>query len=168
MFAGKSQHLMDKLEELEKSFICYKPAVDTRDGDFIVSRNGNRKLPAKKIAHMKAAINCEAEVIVLDEIQFFDNVDVAETLTTWRTRGKIVLLGGLDRLANGQYWKIYPLVESMADEIIHLKAVCDLCGGSATYTKKILGPNTTDREMQIEGEDGVHYIPVCAKCFGLH
>ncbi|MDR2077604.1 MAG: hypothetical protein LBP39_01400, partial [Rickettsiales bacterium] len=72
-------------------------------------------------------------------------------------------MGGLDRLANGEYWKIYPLALELADELVQLTAICDLCGKTASYTKRI---SEGDAEIQIEGGD-VKYIPTCDYCFRL-
>jgi thymidine kinase len=163
MFSGKSFNLIETVQKIGRSFECFKPMVDTRGGAFIVSRNTGRKLNARVIEDITAAEKSRADVIVLDEIQFFRTEGFGETINSMKNKGKTVLMAGLDRIANGEYWKIYPIALELADEVVQLTAVCDLCGKMANYTKKILGGS---EEIQIEG-DGVKYIPTCEYCFRL-
>ena len=161
MFSGKSLNLINKTLQLNKSYECFKPDIDSRDGDFIVSRDSDIKLPAKRIKDLAEILNSEAKVIVMDEIQFFNPDDFEKTILDLKKADKIVLMSGLDRIASGEFWDTYKVAEKLADEVIRLNAVCDECGGVASYTKKISG---ADVAIEIESEN-VKYIPVCEKCF---
>lgn len=162
MYSGKSLNLIKKTLELEKSYECFKPSIDIRNGDFIVSRDAtNMKLPAKRIENLEEVLESKAEIIVLDEIQFFNEENFASIIKKLKKKNRVVLMSGLDRIASGEFWKIYPIAESLADEVIKLTATCELCGGVATYSKKISGTNS---DVEIENGD-VKYIPVCEKCF---
>lgn len=162
MYSGKSLNLIKKTLELEKSYECFKPSIDIRNGDFIVSRDiTNMKLPAKRINNLEEILESKAEIIVLDEIQFFSEENFTSVIKKLKKNNKIVLMSGLDRIANGEFWKIYLIAESLADKVIKLTAKCDLCGNIATYSKKISG---TSSDVEIENGN-VKYIPVCEKCF---
>lgn len=162
MYSGKSSNLLRKLVEFGESYECFKPAIDTRDGDFIVSRDESAlKVLAKRIANIEEVLKSKAKIIALDEIQFFTGENFTETMEKLKNNGKIVLLGGLDRIATGEFWDIYPLAEKLADEVIKLTAICDVCGAVASYSKKISGSSAA---VEIEGSD-VKYIPVCERCF---
>ncbi|MDR2777965.1 MAG: hypothetical protein LBB13_00445 [Rickettsiales bacterium] len=163
MFAGKSLSLIEKVQEIGKPFEGFKPLVDTRDGAFIASRNSTKKLAANMVDDISMAMNSVADVVVFDEIQFFKTEGFEEVIGALKDRGKIVLMSGLDRIANGDYWKIYPIALDLSDEVVYLSAICDLCGKTATFTKRLEGGN---EEIQIEGE-GVRYIPTCEHCFRL-
>jgi thymidine kinase len=162
MFSGKSSSLIGRVREIGRHFECFKPTVDTRDVGFIVSRDkGVKPLAAKSIDDIREAAGSTADVIVFDEVQFFRPEDFEETISSLKEKGKIVLLGGLDRIANGKYWEIYPLALKVADKVINLTALCSICGEKATYTKKLVGSNA---DIEIEGEEAV-FAPVCEKCF---
>ena len=161
MFSGKSLNLINATLDLKKSYQCFKPDIDNRDGDFIVSRDLEIKLPAKRTKNLFEVLNSKSKAIIFDEIQFFDENDFEEIILKLKKMNKTILMSGLDRIATGKFWETYKVAEKLADEIIKLTAVCDECGGIATYTKKISGTNS---EIEIEG-DGVKYIPVCEKCF---
>ncbi|MDR2777559.1 MAG: hypothetical protein LBB24_02205 [Rickettsiales bacterium] len=163
MFSGKSLSLIERVKELGKSFECFKPAIDTRSGNFIVSRDASERLAANSIEDIREAIDSNADVVVFDEAQFFKCVNYKEVINSLRDKCKIELIGGLDRIANGKHWEIYPLILELADEVVNLTARCNICGGVATYTKKLRG---SDAEVDIEGE-GTVFIPVCASCFGV-
>ncbi len=161
MFSGKSLNLINRTLQLNESYECFKPDIDSRDGDFIVSRDSSIKLPARRIKNLSEILDSKAKVIVMDEIQFFDRDDFEKTILSLKKNNKIVLMSGLDRIASGEFWDTYKVAEELADEVIKLNAICDECGGVASYTKKISG---ADVAIEIESEN-VKYIPVCEKCF---
>ena len=118
-------------------------------------------MPAKRTKNLFEVLNSKSKAIIFDEIQFFDENDFEEIILKLKKMNKTILMSGLDRIATGKFWETYKVAEKLADEIIKLTAICDECGGIATYTKKISGTNS---EIEIEG-NRVKYIPVCEKCF---
>jgi thymidine kinase len=165
MFSGKSLNLIRKTRELGGSFECFKPTIDTRSGNFIFSRDAIGRLPARSIDDVREAIDSSADVVVFDEVQFFKSEGFEDTINFLRDRNKIILMGGLDRIANGLHWDIYPIIMKLADEVINLTARCNICGEEATYTKRV-GDN--DAIVQIEGEEGAAtFFPVCERCFRI-
>ncbi|MDR3079063.1 MAG: hypothetical protein LBU15_03415 [Rickettsiales bacterium] len=162
MFSGKSLNLIRKVREIGGSFECFKPTLDTRDVDVIASRDSEvGPLPARAIDDIREILGSRADLVVLDEIQFFKLDNFREAIDFLRERGKTILMGGLDRIANGKYWEIYPIALGLSDEVVNLTALCDVCGGKATYTRKLAG---SDADIDIEGE-GVVFVPVCEQCF---
>lgn len=161
MFSGKSLNLINKTLQLNESYECFKPDIDSRDGDFIVSRDSDIKLPARRIKNLSEILNSKAKIVVMDEIQFFNRDSFEKTILDLKQMNKIVLMSGLDRIASGEFWDTYKVAEKLADEVIRLNAICDECGGVASYTKKISG---ADVDIEIESEN-VRYIAVCEKCF---
>jgi thymidine kinase len=162
MYASKSLSLIKKTLGIGKTYESFKPAVDTRNMDFIVSRGIDEKLPARRVGNIAEVTKSSAEIIVLDEIQFFKNDGFEEAIIMLKNMGKTILMAGLDRIANGEYWPIYPLALKLSDEVVRLTAVCDICGGVASYTKKLYG---SDAIVQIDGVDDVKFIPSCEQCF---
>jgi thymidine kinase len=161
MFSGKSLSLIKKTKDLGGSFECFKPNIDKRNSNFIASRGYAERLAANSIDNIEEIANTKADVVVIDEAQFFNSDGFGDVINFLRDQGKTVLIGGLDRIANGKYWNIYPIIVELADEVVRLSAQCNICGGEATYTKKLKG---SDEDIQMEGEEVV-FIPVCEECF---
>ena len=102
-----------------------------------------------------------AEVIGIDEGQFFD--DVCEFSEEMANNGKVVLISALDgtfeRKTFGNILNLIP----MAEKVEKLDAVCMDCKNSASFTKRI----TSSKEIELIGGSDV-YKPVCRRCFHMN
>ena len=78
-----------------------------------------------------------AEVIAIDEIQFFDEgiVDICNYLAD---QGKRVMCAGLDMDFRGEPFSIMPRLVTQAEFVTKLTAVCTKCGAPATRTQRII------------------------------
>ena len=101
MFCGKSEELIRRLRRstiARYAVVCVKPSIDDRHGvDDVISHAGSR-IAARAIADPRELLELrgEADVIGIDEAQFFDArlVGVCEDLAA---SGLSVICAGLDR-----------------------------------------------------------------------
>ena len=113
MFSGKSLNLINATLDLKESYQCFKPDIDNRDGDFIVSRDLEIKLPAKRTKNLFEVLNSKSKAIIFDEIQFFDENDFEEIILKLKKMNKTILMSGLDRIATGKFWETYKVAEKL-------------------------------------------------------
>lgn len=163
MFSGKTTSLLHVArlfpEEVESLF---KHADDTRyRPDAIVAHDGDF-LPAHAIADPRAVtelIGPETHVVVIDEVQFFDEAiaDVAEALVR---HGIGVVAAGLNRGCWGQSFPSIDRMIDLAQGHHPLHARCAICAAPA---------DRTQRTTPIVGGDLVggaeRYEPRCAACW---
>ena len=141
MFAGKSDELIRRLRRAEiarQRVLAFKPAVDTRYGDGIVSHDGVsfRALTVPTVGAVLLAA-ADADVVGIDEAQFFDGVLIraAEALAS---AGKRVIVAGLDTDYRGDPFGPVPALMAIADDVLKLHAVCTSCGEDAVRSQRIV------------------------------
>ncbi|XP_013379988.1 thymidine kinase, cytosolic [Lingula anatina] len=163
MFSGKSTELIRRMKRYQiANYHCLliKYANDVRYDKGGVATHDRQILPAVAATKLKDLDDMakQAEVIGIDEGQFFpDVVDFCEDMAN---KGKVVIVAALDgtfqRKGFGDILNLVPLAEN----IIKLNAVCMICYGDASYTKR--KGNETEVEV-IGGAD--KYLAVCRACF---
>ncbi|NKB90040.1 MAG: thymidine kinase [Acidobacteria bacterium] len=165
MFSGKSEELIRRLRraEIAKQRVqIFKPGVDDRFAeDHIVSHNQQR-LPSSRVpdtATLVAHVDPEAEVIGIDEAQFFDDglVEVCQNLAA---AGRRVIVAGLDKDYRGQPFEPMPAMLAVAEYITKTLAICVQCGEPANFSQRL----TSSRERVVVGADEV-YEARCRHCF---
>lgn len=166
MFSGKSTELQRQGTRhiLRGHNVVYvKPRLDNRySKDEIVTHDG-RKAKAMSVdtqgLEMILGIPLNTEVILIDEVQFFEErlLDVIDVLLKSGIR---IYCSGLDLDFEGNPFGITPLLMAKADEVNKLHAVCDECGNDAWVTPRI----TQDKEKVKLGEKD-DYFPLCRSCF---
>lgn len=101
MFSGKTEELIRRLRRAQiarQSVAIVKPAIDTRYAeDRIVSHSGV-SLPSVMVSTARDILERtgDAEVIGIDEAQFFD-LDLVEVCEQLADMGKRVIVAGLDQ-----------------------------------------------------------------------
>jgi len=146
MFAGKTEELIRRLNRLKyakQEALVFKPKIDSRSNDEIVSHNGYRFL-ARNVADSREAreiIFSEQKfprpVVAFDEAQFFDEgiVSLVQDLAKLSYR---VIIAGLDTDFRGEPFGPMPKLLAIADEDTKLHAICVICGEPATMTQRIV------------------------------
>ena len=163
MFSGKTEELIRRLKRAKIANLkieIYKPATDTRyDVTKIVSHDTN-SIASIQVDHSSAiiALAQHADVIGIDEAQFFDNgiVDVCETLVM---QGKRVIVAGLDMDYLGKPFGPMPNLLSVGDFITKLHAICVQCGHLANVSYR-----TSDEEGTVVLGEKNNYEPRCRVC----
>ena len=144
MYAGKTEELLRRIRRIEyakKDVIVFKPCIDNRySNDEVVSHNNTK---TKSINISKPSDICEylkdnlPYAIVIDEIQFFDE-SVIDVCNYYADKGVRVICAGLDKDFRGEPFGIMPKLLAIAERVTKLDAICQVCGGIATRTQRII------------------------------
>lgn len=164
MFSGKSLHLVERVRQARQAglkVVAFKHSCDDRYGQtHIVTHDGQRAeaMPVASAGQIPSLAG-DAQVIVIDEAQFFDDSLVA-VCKELAMAGKTVVVAGLDRDSWGLPFEPIPSLGALADRVTRTLAVCARCGEPADYTQRLVP--VADRTM-IGGAES--YEPRCERCF---
>jgi thymidine kinase len=168
MFSGKTTTLVGDLTEyvsLGISVLFIGSTVDTRSDGSASPHSESislpNSIPSIKVKQLLDANITNAEVIGVDEAQFFDDLEAA--VKQWLSLGKEIIIAGLDTDFNMKpFGQISKLVH-IANEYIKLHAKCsecfeesgEICNGDFSFRKC----NVDDTILVSESQND--YIPVC-------
>ena len=158
MFSGKTSELVRRLKRLkilEKRIVVVNSAKDTRSPEQVLKTHDNVKFDCYKVLDLFELLNKDtfedAEIIAIDEAQFFESLDGIESLAP-----NVVVAGLSGDYMRRPFGKILDLIPK-ADKVTFLKANCK-CGAPASFTKKL---STGSHLVNINAD----YIPVCGTCY---
>lgn len=169
MFSGKSEELLRRIGLLkfaEVQFLLFTPTTDTRSGaKKAMSRDGRiiESIPvqnSREIIEQINASNVEAQVIAIDEAQFFDD-ELPEVCNYLANNEYIVMVAGLDKDSWGRPFNPMMKLLAYAEEVTKLKAVCTNCGASASFTGHIR-PRPLDARIMVGDKN--EYTAHCRHC----
>jgi thymidine kinase len=144
MYAGKTTEMLKRVlwarNGLKREVVVLKPAFDNRYAETeIVSHDGLRST-AESITELPDGVLDTGSLIVLDEIQFFNEPYVSGDVVAWvqdqLSEGVDIVAAGLDMDWRGDPFEVTALLAAMADEVIKVTANCTVCGRSARKTWK--------------------------------
>lgn len=166
MFSGKTSRLISeckKYRDKNIKTILISSKIDTRDDNSVITHDGN-KFEAIKTNKLNSIIDNEefqhAEVVCIDEAQFFD--DLYNFILNIEHMKKLIIISGLDadsdRKKFGQIIDCIPL----CNKIEKLEAQCMLSnnGAKASFSKRIVNKLDT---IDVGGND--KYKAVCRNKF---
>lgn len=163
MRCGKTSRLIEEYNKLKysnKIIQMFKPTIDTRfEKDFVKDRNSN-EVSCININSMKDLLfyKDKVDIFFIDEFQFL-NGDINDLLYLQKL-GKIFYIAGLNLTAERKPFGLMDSLLCIADNIIHLDAICNDCKEpNAKYsfcTVKKFGDILVGDEQ---------YIPVCPNCY---
>ena len=148
MFSGKTTELIRHLERAiyaKKKGAIFKPSLDKRySKSDVVSHNGLR-YPAIVVPNTidgvlniyEKAKELKLDVICIDEAQFFP-IELIDMVDRLADEEKIVIVAGLNLDFRGEPFETMKELIARADDVIHLKAVCTVCGMDATRTQRLI------------------------------
>lgn len=164
MFSGKTTSLINAVQEERKkgkSVFVFKPKLDDRYAEEAVVSHDKSETDAYPVKKSVEILDyyMNADVIAIDEVQFFDEqiVDVCEKMAN---EGKNVIVAGLDMDYLGRPFGAIPRLMVVADEIKKLNSVCTFCSGKARYSHRI----SEDNGVVVLGEKD-KYVPLCRSCY---
>ncbi|MCR4329337.1 MAG: thymidine kinase [Candidatus Roizmanbacteria bacterium] len=144
MFSGKSEELVRHLRRYAIANIpakVFNHALDIRYGKKKIishSKESWDSIPIKTGAQILSQITADTKVVVIDEVQFF-NEDVIMVISHMLYRNINVIAAGLDTDFRGEPFGPIGSLLCMAEKIIKLKAVCSVCHEwNATRTQRLL------------------------------
>lgn len=164
MFSGKTEELIRRLKRAQiakQKVNVFKPEID--------NRYSNKDI----VSHNRTAIKCtlvqsakeipllvkNADVIGIDEAQFFDNLLIT-VCTTLANKGVRVLVAGLDMDFKGRPFGPMPALMAVAEYITKVHAVCVRCGNLAQFSHRVVPGNN----LVMLGETN-DYEPLCRECY---
>jgi thymidine kinase len=167
MFSGKTEELIRRLRRARiarQRVEIFKPALDTRYaeafGDAVVSHDASA-IPSQVVhaAEQILLLSADADVVGVDEAQFFDEALVAVCERLARD-GKRVVVAGLDQDYLGRPFEPVPALMAVAEHVTKLHAVCVVCGAPANHSQRIVAAG--NRVLVGEKEA---YEPRCRRHF---
>lgn len=163
MFSGKTEELIRRLRRAQiakQKVKIFKPRIDSRySASSIVSHN-EQSLPSiliEEIVEILDHVN-HAQVIGIDEAQFF-NEGIVGICNLLASRGKRVIVAGLDQDYTGKPFEPIPQLLAIAEYITKHHAICVVCGNPADKTQR----KTSDSKRVIVGAADI-YEARCRKC----
>jgi len=168
MFSGKSEELIRRLNRARiarQKVQVFKPKIDARYSvEEIASHSGQKhdSKPVTTATEMLADIFDDTEVVGIDEGQFFD-MDLVEVANELASRGKRVIVAGLDQDYTGKPFEPMPQLLSIAEFITKTHAICVKCGSTANYSQR-----TVESEERVEVGASDKYEARCRNCFVPH
>ena len=130
MWSGKTTELLRRTRVYEAAGLkaqLFKPAIDERYGlDKITTHDGQSRdaLYVKNVDELISNLNKNVDILVVEEAQFFEEKLAYICDQFVNVNGKSVIAGGLHRDINRNPWPTIAALEMVADNITHLKAIC--------------------------------------------
>jgi len=165
MFSGKTEELIRRLRraQIAKQRVqIFKPRIDERySQDHLVSHSEMRlkSEPVSSADEILQKVDWRAEVIGIDEAQFFDG-KLVQVCNQLADLGKRVVVAGLDKDYLGKPFEPMPQLMAVAEYIEKTLAICMKCGNPANYTQRLV--DSSDRVLL--GATGT-YEARCRRCF---
>ena len=171
MFSGKTEELLRRVRRAQiarQRVQLFKHSLDRRyDAVKVTSHNGlsETAIPVHSTAELEANLDEEADVIAIDEVQFFDEA-IVELCEALARRGKRVICAGLDLDFRGLPFGPMPALLAVAEEVSKLHAICVVCGGPASRSQRLINgrPARFDDPIIVVGASETYE----ARCRGCH
>jgi len=164
MFSGKTEELIRRLRRARYAglkVVIFKPAIDKRYSDMKVVSHDDRSIMSTPVEHASSILLLagEADVVAIDEAQFFDNsiLDVCNQLADSGIR---IIVAGLDMDFQGKPFGPMPGLLSIAEFVTKVHAICMRCGNLAQYSFR----KTDESKVVMLGEKNL-YEPLCRSCY---
>lgn len=165
MGGGKTTELLrrGRIYSIPNRRVAYiKPRKDSRDGGFIRAHDGEHLVKAVQFDNFSdvRAIGVEevieAEVICIDEGQFFD--DLVMGCEYFVMIGKVVVVAALSGDVERKPFPVVSELISHCDRIDMYTAQCQICGDAAPFTA-----HETVKSGEVHVGDLSEYKPLCRK-----
>ena len=143
MFSGKTEELIRRLRRAEiarQRIQVFKPAVDVRYAKTAITSHNGLKLnaiPVEDSHELRQRLDGEADLIAIDEVQFFD-IGIVDLCTELAEQSKRVICAGLDLDFRGEPFGPIPQLLAIAENVDKLQAICVICGHAASRTQRLI------------------------------
>ncbi len=142
MFAGKTEELLRRVRRAViagRRVVVFNHALDTRHGTDRLASHVGLDFPSLAVADagdIEAAVPSGAEVVAIDEAQFFGPalVDVVGRLAD---RRMTVIVAGLDVTFDAHPFEPLPSLMALAERVDKLTAICSVCGEEAVFHVRV-------------------------------
>lgn len=177
MNSGKSMAVLQmayNYEENNKKIILVKSVVDTKGGDYLISRIGPKRKVSIKLDKDSSLLDdkyitliSNLDAILVDEAQFLTKKQVEDLWYIAKSMDISVICFGLKTNFKSEFFEGSKRLFELSDKFKELETICS-CGTKARFNaRKVNGIFTKDgEEVQIDGaKDTVEYVPLCGKCY---
>ncbi|NWG28161.1 MAG: thymidine kinase [Ignavibacteriaceae bacterium] len=163
MFSGKTEELIRRLRRAQiakQKVKIFKPRIDARYSENSIVSHNEQSLPSILIDDIIEVLEHanDAQVIGIDEAQFF-NEGIVHICNMLASKGKRVIVAGLDQDYTGKPFEPMPQLLAIAEYITKQHAICVVCGNPADKTQR----KTSNSERVIVGASDI-YEARCRKC----
>lgn len=164
MFSGKTEELIRRLNRARiarQKVEIYKPLIDTRYSEAEVVSHDSNSVPSTPVDSSRSILlmSTEADVVGVDEAQFFDE-GLVEVCNTLANKGKRVIIAGLDMDFKGIPFGPLPALCAVAEDVTKVHAICVRCGNLAHVSHRIV-----DCDRQVMLGQLQEYEPLCRHCY---
>jgi thymidine kinase len=165
MFSGKSEELIRRLRRAQiarQKVQIFKPKFDTRYGEDEIVSHSDMRIQSKNVqksSDLLQMVDDNTEVVGIDEGQFFD-ADLPAVCNTLASRGKRIIVAGLDQDYLGKPFEPMPQLLAIAEYITKTLAICMVCGNPANHTQRLV----VSSDRLLLGAQGT-YEARCRRCF---
>ncbi len=161
MFSGKTEELIKRIKNSNKSYKVFKPVTDTRNKQNEIETHSKIKIDAITIKNINEVLDFKNkfEIIGIDEAQFFSD-DIIDVCNTMANSGSRVIVAGLDMDYSGKPFGPMPFLMAIAEEVTKVHATCIETGEPALYSFR----KTNDRKTIMIGEKK-EYKPLSRRAF---
>lgn len=177
MNSGKSMAILQmayNYEENDKKVILVKSVIDTKGGDYLISRIGPKRKVSIKLDKDSSLLDdkyitliSDLDAILVDEAQFLTKKQVEDLWYIAKSMNISVICFGLKTNFKSEFFEGSKRLFELSDKFKELETICS-CGTKARFNaRKVNGKFTKDgEEVQIDGsKDTVEYVPLCGKCY---
>ena len=164
MFSGKTEELIRRLRRAQiarQRVAIFKPALDDRFGNDHIVSHSEQKLRSEPVQSAQEILQKigDAQVVGIDEGQFFDNSLIA-VCNELAHRGVRVIVAGLDMDYRGVPFEPIPQLMAIAERVTKTQAICMQCGEPAAFTQRL----TPARDRVVVGAKEM-YEARCRQCY---
>ena len=161
MFSGKTEELIRRIKNSNKSYKVFKPVTDTRNKQNKIESHSNIKIDATTIKNINEILvfKNKFDIIGIDEAQFFSD-DIIDVCNTIANSGSRVIVAGLDMDYSGKPFGPMPFLMAIAEKVTKVHATCSETGEPALYSFR----KTDNKETIMIGEKN-EYKPLSRKAF---
>ncbi len=158
MFAGKTEELLRRVRRAViagRRVAVFTHSLDTRHGANRVASHVGRDFPsiaAATPAEIEAAVPANADIVAIDEAQFF-GPGLVPVVSRLADRGLVVIVAGLDVTFDGRPFEPLPALMALAERVDKLTAICMVCGEEAVFHVK-LGATQAHPDALVEANVG--------------
>lgn len=177
MNSGKSMAILQmayNYEENGKKVLLVKSVVDTKGGDYLVSRIGpKRKIQVKLsdedslLSNKYKSILDGLDAILVDEAQFLTGKQVEDLWYISKRKNIAVICFGLKTNFKSEFFRGSKRLFELADKFKELETICH-CGKKARFNaRKVDGKFAIEGEDHVIDDDPTHieYVPLCGSCY---
>lgn len=184
MKSGKSEEMLREISRkkkyAKKNVLLFKPDIDKRfSEDQSVSRDNRKEdcilVPSGNPEYILSFVDHSVDVIAIDEAQFFttkkqfDDDDtcgyikvksISDVVQQLSDDGYEVLVAGLNKTSDRRPFNDMPNLLAVADRIVLLEAVCEMCGSE--HATETFATFAKSQDVVIGDKE---YKALCTKCY---